>query len=352
MLGKMKRFNKVLSIMLVFVLIVSLMSAALATDAAEGEVIDLQSATAHFWYTTFFICEYNRVRPLPGVEINTYRNGVRVHANHTNIHADLGWDTTVPGNYSARITLPDGFSGVEDVGVIVRCVITGNIIEEFYGPYTEVSFGTFDGNNPRRFEASWILGRNGDMSPPPNHPFTDVPAGEWFTPGIEFVYNEGIMREITPTAFAPTANFNREMVIATLFRMYHGRTANASDSRQSPFADVPTGEWFAPYVSWGYRTGLVQGTGATTFGTGNPVARQDFAVFMYRYANHIGADTGVPGSFALTFPDAGNVNAWAVEPLRWAVYNGLITGTGQFLEPIGTANRAQAATILMRYVQL
>ena len=37
--------------------------------------------------------------------------------------------------------------------------------------------------------------------------------------------------------------------------------------------------------------------------------------------------------------------------MRWAIYNGLITGTTDTtLSPRGTANRAQTATILMRFV--
>jgi len=186
---------------------------------------------------------------------------------------------------------------------------------------------------------------------PPTSPFVDVNPNAWYAEGIDFVFENNIMQGTSATTFAPANNFNREMVVATLFRMYHGRIANVSDSRQSPFTDVPSGEWFAPYVSWGHRAGLVQGTSATRFGTGNPVSRQDFAVFMHRFANYVGDNTGISGGFTLTFPDVGGIDTWAQEPLRWAVYNGLITGTGQLLEPVGTANRAQAATILMRYAQ-
>ena len=73
---------------------------------------------------------------------------------------------------------------------------------------------------------------------------------------------------------------------------------------------------------------------------------------MYRFANFADVDTGLPIGFALNFPDANRVGSWAEDALTWAVYSGLITGTGGQLVPAGTASRAQAATILMRYVAL
>ena len=191
----------------------------------------------------------------------------------------------------------------------------------------------------------------GTVPQPSRTPFTDVSANAWYEDGVEFVFENNIMQGTSPTTFAPANNFNREMVVATLFRMYHGRPADSRDSSSTPFTDVSGSAWFAPYVSWAVANGLVQGTTATTFGTGNAVSRQDFAVLMYRYANFLGENTSVPSGFNLNFPDTNRVGSWAEESLRWAVHNGLITGTGGMLAPTGTASRAQSATILMRYVQ-
>jgi len=86
----------------------------------------------------------------------------------------------------------------------------------------------------------------------PSHPFTDVPAvtdevldalspvDRWTTVSIFRVYYLGIMRGTSPTTFSPNANFSREMVVATLFRMHHDRPANAADPRVTPFDDVNT----------------------------------------------------------------------------------------------------------------
>ena len=53
------------------------------------------------------------------------------------------------------------------------------------------------------------------------------------------------------------------------------------------------------------------------------------------------------------FADAGSVNDWAVDAMRWAVGQKLIAGItleqSVYLQPRGNATRAQAATVLTRY---
>jgi len=186
----------------------------------------------------------------------------------------------------------------------------------------------------------------------PITPFVDVNSNAWYAEGVLFVFENNIMQGISPTRFAPANNFSREQVVATLFRMNNGRIANASDPTTTPFNDVSSEAWYSPYIAWAHSRGIVTGTSSTTFGTGNAVSRQDFAVMMYRFANFQALkDTQVPEDFTLNFPDANIVGSWAEDGLKWAVHNGLITGTGQLLNPAGTASRGQAATILMRYVQ-
>ena len=66
---------------------------------------------------------------------------------------------------------------------------------------------------------------------------------------------------------------------------------------------------------------------------------------LYRYV-------GSPVStYALNFPDADTVSAYALAAMRWAVENGLINGMNGQLNPQGAATRAQVAAIMMRFCQ-
>jgi len=186
-----------------------------------------------------------------------------------------------------------------------------------------------------------------------SHPFTDVPAGEWFAPYVAYVYEEGIMQGTTATTFAPNANFSRAQVVATLFRIYNERRANAEDPTETDFTDVPEDEWYAPYIAWAVENEITTGNPDGTFAPNAPVSRQQFATFMFRYATYM-TDMDVEvvaGPYWNNFTDRAQIESWAVDALTWANYNGIINGrTATLIAPADTTIRAEAAAMLTRLV--
>lgn len=56
--------------------------------------------------------------------------------------------------------------------------------------------------------------------------------------------------------------------------------------------------------------------------------------------------------FLLTARDADSISSWAYEAMRWAVSEGIIEGDENgFISPAATATRAQAAAIIMRFIE-
>ena len=71
---------------------------------------------------------------------------------------------------------------------------------------------------------------------------------------------------------------------------------------------------------------------------------------LYRYAQYAGNGASDGGMAIYEFADFDDISDYAVEALAWAVSEGLVNGMGDgTLQPVGTATRAQAAAILMRY---
>ena len=69
-----------------------------------------------------------------------------------------------------------------------------------------------------------------------------------------------------------------------------------------------------------------------------------------RYAILLGKDTDVgEDSLKDSFSDADTVSAFANKAVRWAVANGIIKGSYGRLDPLGTADRIQLATILANF---
>ena len=119
------------------------------------------------------------------------------------------------------------------------------------------------------------------------------------------------------------------------------------------FPDVPDKQWFTNAILWANDIGVVNGyTDTGLFGTGDMINREQMAVMMYRYANYMKYDTSQKADFS-KFQDADSVNEFAKEAMQWAVGSGIISGAdgGTKLNPQGNANRAECATIIMRFCE-
>ena len=180
------------------------------------------------------------------------------------------------------------------------------------------------------------------------HPFQDVPSDHWANEAVQYAYDEGLMDGVGPTTFDPSGTLTRAMFVTILGR----QDGVAEDSQgENPFTDVADGQWYTPYVTWAAQEDIVGGYGDNRFGPTDPITREQMAAILYRYAQYKGYDTSETGSLD-TFPDAGEVSEYAVEPMAWTVGTGLIAGMeDNTLRPQGTATRAQAATLLMRFCE-
>jgi hypothetical protein len=75
------------------------------------------------------------------------------------------------------------------------------------------------------------------------------------------------------------------------------------------------------------------------------------AAMLLRYAEYKKYDTAKTNDL-VAFTDSGSIASYALDAMKWANAEGLITGrTATTLAPTGTATRAEVATILMRFAE-
>lgn len=180
-------------------------------------------------------------------------------------------------------------------------------------------------------------------------PFTDVPSDAWFYDSVKYVYDNGLMTGLNDTTFGPAESLARAQFAVILHRM-NGEPKVEYSNR---FLDVPDNQWFTDAILWANDIGVVNGyTDTGLFGTSDMINREQMAVMMYRYANYMKYDTSQKADFS-KFQDADSVNQFAREAMEWAVGSGIITGTdgGTKINPQGNANRAECATIIMRFCE-
>jgi hypothetical protein len=124
-----------------------------------------------------------------------------------------------------------------------------------------------------------------------------------------------------------------------------------SETAALPFTDVSGSAWYRTALTWAYNVGLAKGVNAYTFAGNADVTRQELAVFLQRFVALSGSGDLSQQASLSGYWDAGQVASWAKEAMSWAVGTGLIQGrTSSSLAPKGTATRAEAAQMLMRFL--
>lgn len=177
--------------------------------------------------------------------------------------------------------------------------------------------------------------------------FSDVKETDWFFQSVQYVCAHGIMNGSSGNSFAPQDKTTRGMIVTMLYR-YDGSPVV---SGQCPFGDVAAGKYYRKAVIWAAENQIVGGLGGDRFGPDEPVTREQLAAILYRYANYKGYDTQRSVELA-KFADRDDVGSYAVNAVKWAVADGLLSGVSATeLQPKGFAIRAQVAAILMRFCE-
>ena len=190
----------------------------------------------------------------------------------------------------------------------------------------------------------------------PSYGLRDVAGpGYWAHEGIDYCVRNRLMSGVGAGAFSPDTACTRAQIVKILYN----RSGNQADYSYYylPFTDVAPGAWYYNAVAWAYCNDVTSGTSATTFTPNAAITRQQLVTFLYRYTVKYAPEFTGNAAPISAFPDAGSVANWAYAAMSWAVGNGLILGNAHdngldYLDPNGSATRAQTATIIMRYCQL
>lgn len=182
------------------------------------------------------------------------------------------------------------------------------------------------------------------------NPFTDVSENDWFFDAVKFVNERKLFVGTTETTFAPRMAMTRGMFVTVL-----GTLAGVDETaaEASTFEDVNPNAYYAPYVAWAQKNGIVVGTSATTFEPNAEITREQMAIIMYNYAKYAGEDVSKTDPVGLAaFADGASVSGWAQTEMAWAVNMQLMVGSDGKLSPQNHASRAEVAEIVKNYVNV
>ena len=176
-------------------------------------------------------------------------------------------------------------------------------------------------------------------------PFRDVSKRDWYYDDVVYVYRKGYMDGMSSTRFGGELNTTRGQIVTILWRL----TGEPRATRNNPFNDVSSRQYYYDAISWAYDAGVVDGFDARTFKPDQNVTREQLAAILYRYAKYMNLSTS-GSAYLAKYKDADKIANWAYDAMAWANYRGLINGTSATrIDPKGYATRAQIAAILHRF---
>ena len=178
--------------------------------------------------------------------------------------------------------------------------------------------------------------------------FTDV-NNHWAKDNMLFVVSRGLLSGTSATTFSPNTGMTRGMFVTALGRL---AGVDPTDYQASRFTDVKEDAYYAPYVNWAAKTGVVSGTTDTAFAPDININREQMAVIMKNYAAKLGYT--IPKTLeVVNFADSAGISSWAKEAVKSMQQAGILAGkTNNCFDPAGTATRAEVAAVLRRFVEI
>ena len=180
----------------------------------------------------------------------------------------------------------------------------------------------------------------------PSTNFTDVEENGWYHTGVDFMVKNGFMNGVADDAFDVDGNLTRAQLVTILYRI----AGEPESTATNPFADVADGQWYTNAVIWAAENGIVKGVNTTTFAPNDQITREQIATILFRYAKAEkveGKLAGFPDA-EMVSDYAADAMAWAVE--QGLINGISESDGKTYLAPQETATRAQIAVILMRYL--
>ena len=175
--------------------------------------------------------------------------------------------------------------------------------------------------------------------------FKDIYSQSWYYDAVVYVTENGYMSGMSSTSFNPSGTVTRAQVAQILYAMEGKPSAGSSQ-----FTDVADGKWYSNAITWAAEKGYVSGYGNGIFGPTDNITREQFVAILYKYAKD--HDYNMSSLESLnSYADSDQISSYAVKPMRWAVHNGLISGTNEGLEPKSTLTRAQLAVIIKAFTK-
>lgn len=333
-----KRF---LALLLVLTLVFSLMPAALAADAADPTGATGATGVTSVCTVTFRLHTDtdNWIQP---TTVSNLPEGTTVYDVFQQVLAAEGYTYECADQYCyvQAITAPDGtrvaeFSKGQNSGWLFR--VNGDLSDVAMDAYRLED----DDEIEVFFTADYAL------EPGMFLPFTDVSWDHWAYTAIKRMYTRNLMVGVSATTFAPGQTLTRAMLAGILY----ARAGEPAVTADNPFSDVPAGQWYTNAVIWAADNGIVAGCGDGTFQPNAAVTRAQAAVMLCGFAAAAGEDVTAHADLSAFGDAADVPSWALAEMQWAVAMQLISGRDGKLLAPNAATTRAEMASILSAYIR-
>ena len=181
------------------------------------------------------------------------------------------------------------------------------------------------------------------------NPFTDVAADAEYYNAVMWAYTNGVVGGITDTTYEPDSPLQRQQVATMLYRYMND---SAEEETAEPTEETVPMEELTPAEPVEETT--TEPTEETTEATEETTeATEETTTEPTEETTEATEETAETEDVLAQFVDADQIQDYAKEAMAWAVTVGLFGGDDKgALDPRGDITRAEVATLIMRFVEL
>lgn len=178
-------------------------------------------------------------------------------------------------------------------------------------------------------------------------PFEDVSKLDKNYSAIKYVYNHGLFSGVSSNRFAPNHSLTRAMFVTVLGRLCGVDTAMYQGT---VYSDVKAGYWFSPYVEWASEKNLVNGMGNGKFAPTDVITREQMYKIAAECGSMFGFGETDTGGTVIEYEDSSLISNWAVDGIKYCIKNRILEpGNEQTkLEPQAPSTRGEAAEVIYK----
>lgn len=178
----------------------------------------------------------------------------------------------------------------------------------------------------------------------------DVSISDWFYLFVQDMIERRIMLGTSDGLFEPYANVTRGTMAVIIANIQKVDTSIVTDHL---FSDMSSNYWYSGAANWCVRNGILQGSQWDRFEGERDITREELIQALYYYGKYVGHYTHVYTTANLNgYQDTYAIDDECLAAMSWAVQMDFIKGDdGGYLNPKGTATRAEICAILSRFLK-